>query len=229
MIKSLQAWILHKYWSGDTSAQVSFYTQELGIIQCLCKGGRTPKKQSLLQAFTPLWIAVDERRERYYLRSIESCAPSLPLLGDALFSGLYINELLYYTLKPNDPDADLFAAYVETLTRLCLLQPNEQLESLLRRFEWTLLHACGASPSLQHEVSTGELISQHKRYQFIAGVGFLLAAQGIPGAHILALAKDNLDEADCLKSAKRIMRQAIDHLLDGREIKARALYAASKV
>jgi DNA repair protein RecO (recombination protein O) len=42
--------------------------------------------------------------------------------------------------------------------------------------------------------------------------------------HLLALSEDNLNEEVFLKSAKKIMRQAIDHLLGGREIKARTLY-----
>ena len=50
-----------------------------------------------------------------------------------------------------------------------------------------------------------------------------MASKGIPGEHLLALAEDNLSEAVYLKSAKIIMRQAIDHLLGGREIKARGL------
>ena len=83
--KTLQAWVLHKQWSGDTSARVSFFTRELGVIQCLCKGGRTPKKQALLQAFTPLWLSVDERYDRYYTQAIESISPILHLRGILFF------------------------------------------------------------------------------------------------------------------------------------------------
>ncbi|HAU1882038.1 TPA: DNA repair protein RecO, partial [Legionella pneumophila] len=55
--------------------------------------------------------------------------------------------------------------------------------------------------------------------------GFILGGdKKIPGEHLLAIAADNLSESAYLKSAKFIMRQAIDHLLGGREIKARSLY-----
>ncbi len=148
MTKSLQAWVLHKQWSGDTSAKVSFFTQEFGLIQCHCRGGRTPKKQSLLQAFTPLWISVDERHDRYYANSLESTAPSLYLEGNALFSGLYVNELLYYALSPMYPDLELFDAYLQTVYGLASAQDKSAIESLLRRFEWSLLMACGAAFSL---------------------------------------------------------------------------------
>lgn len=222
--KTIEAWVLHKRWSGDTSARVSFFTRESGLIHCLCKGGRTPKKQALLQAFTPLWLSVDERHERFYANTIESISPTLALTGHALFSGLYVNEILYYVLSPDSPDVALFDAYLFTLNSLVFTRDRLALESLLRRFEWTVLQACGYSFSLTHEAGADDAIAEDLYYQFIAGEGFVLASKGIPGTHILALASDNLDEAIYLQSAKMIMRKAIDHLLGGREIKARTLY-----
>jgi len=223
-VKAIQSWVLHKHWSGDTSARVSFFTRELGLVHCFCKGGRTPKKQALLQAFTPLWVSIDERYDRYYAQTIESISPMLLLEGNSLFSALYINEILYYALKPHYPDALLFDAYLLTLNGLALTKDRLVLESILRRFEWTLLHACGYSFSLTQEAGISRPILADLYYQFVAGEGFVINNKGIPGEHILALAQDNLTEVDYLKSAKIIMRQAIDHLLAGREIKARALY-----
>lgn len=226
MTRSLQAWVLHKQWSGDTSARVSFFTRELGLVQCLCRGGRTPKKQSLLQAFSPLWIAVEERHDRHYANSIESTAPSLQLEGNSLFSGLYVNELLYYALSPIYPDPELFDAYLQTLNGLATTKDKLAVESLLRRFEWALLMSCGAAFSLTEEARTDDFIIPEGCYQFVAGEGFVNASKGIPGEHIIALANSNLNELIYLKTAKQIMRQAIDHLLGGREIKARALYVS---
>jgi DNA repair protein RecO (recombination protein O) len=222
--KSLQALVLHKQWSGDTSARVTFFTREMGLINCLCRGGRTPKKQSLLQAFTPLWLGIDERHEHFYARSIESTDPMLELRGDALFSGLYVNELLYYVLKPVYADASLFDAYWATLNDLAKALGKHDVEAVLRRFEWALISACGYSFSLTDDAATGAAITAEGVYRFEAGLGFIPHGSGILGAHILALAEDNLADLACLKSAKLIMRQAIDHLVGGREIKARALY-----
>ena len=223
MIKSVQAWVIHKQWSGDTSARVLFFTRELGLVNCLCKGGRTPKKQSLLQSFTPLWVDIDVRYEHYYTRSIESIAPTFHLTGTALFSSLYINELLYHALKPLDADSSLFDAYLTTLTGLAATQERFIIEALLRRFEWTLLQVCGYTFSLTHVASTGDLILADQFYQFLPGEGFIAQQQGISGNDILALAQNNLNDLASLKAAKTIMRQAIDHLLGGRIIKARAL------
>ncbi|MCL5272703.1 MAG: DNA repair protein RecO C-terminal domain-containing protein [Gammaproteobacteria bacterium] len=222
--KSLQAWVIHKQWSGDTSARVDFFSRELGLVHCLCKGGRTPKKQSLLQAFTPLWVCVDERHDRYYTQSMESISPMLHLEGNSLFSGLYINELLYHALRPIYPDAELFNAYLITLNGLASTGDRFTIESVLRRFEWTLLKACGHSFSWAIDARTGLGVIAEHYYQFVAGEGFVFSNKGIPGEHLLALAEDNLNETAYLKSAKIVMRQAIDHLLGGRQIKARSLY-----
>ncbi|AUH72709.1 DNA repair protein RecO [Legionella sainthelensi] len=223
-IRTVEAWVLHKQWSGDTSARVSFLTREFGVVQCLYKGGRTPKKQALLQAFTPLWISLTERYDRYYIQSIESISSTLPLIGHALFAGLYINEILYYALGSNYSDSALFDAYLFTLNNLVSTSDRLVLEALLRRFEWTVLRTCGYSFSLTQEARTENLIVADLYYQFVAGEGFVIDSVGIPGEHILALAQDDLSDAAYLKSAKKIMRQAIDHLVGGREIKSRALY-----
>lgn len=224
MIKSLHAWVLHKHWSGDTSARVHLFTRELGLVSCLCRGGRTPKKQALLQAFSPLWVHVNERYNQYYTQSIESLGSSIPLIGNSLFSGLYINELLYYLLSPLESDADLFDAYLLTLNGLSITSNRLDIEALLRRFEWTLLNSCGHSFSFTHEADTQSLIHPTHYYEFTAGKGFTQASKGFSGEDLLALGRDDLSNAAYLKAAKMIMRKAIDHLLDGREIKARALY-----
>ncbi len=118
----------------------------------------------------------------------------------------------------------MFQAYVFALHHLSLAESKAAIEALLRRFEWSLLQACGHNFSLVQEAETGRLINAAHYYQFIPGKGIVLATKGIPGAHLLALAADDLTEAEYLKSAKIIMRKAIDQVLGGRAIKARSLF-----
>ena len=225
MINPLQSFVIHKKWSGETSAQVSFFTQEAGLIQGLCRGGRTPKKQAHLQLFTPLWLYLNERYHRYYVQSIESLHPTFDLAGHALFAGFYMNELLYHSLSPLEPEPELFKAYAHTLQAMADgASQGQALESLLRRFEWSLLKTLGYSFSLTQEAYCNTPILEEKYYGFIPTEGFVLQSQGILGSHILALSTDNLTNTEYLQTAKKIMRQAIDNLLGGREIKARALY-----
>lgn len=223
--RSLQAWFIHKQSTGDTSVRVHIFTSELGLVQGLYRGGRAPKKQALLQPFTPLWVSLDERHNHYYIQAVEHDGPTLPLVGGALFSAMYLNELIHYILKPLAPELELFEAYGFVLQHLTLAKNKEHIESLLRRFEWSLLQVCGQSFSLTHDAQSGQLISKEKHYRFVAGKGMLVAEKGILGAHLLALAADDLTQADYLQSAKILMRQAIDHLLGGREIKSRSFFA----
>ena len=220
----LQAWVIHKYWSGDTSARVVFFTREHGLVNCLYKGGRTPKKQALLQAFTPLWLALDVRGDFYYVRHLEMAAAPIQLVGRNIFAGLYVNELLHHALQPHDPHAKLHTAYTCALQDLMAASDRFAIEAVLRRFEWSLLTSSGYHMSLTHDARSARPIVGNSYYRFIAGEGFVLANEGICGVHIIAIAENKLDDAVVLKVAKRIMRLAIDHALGGKEIKTRALY-----
>lgn len=222
---ALYAWVIHKSWSGDTSARVVFFTQEHGLVSCFYKGGRTPKKQALLQSFVPLWLAMDRRGEACFVRQLEIAAPPIDFVGQTLFAGLYLNELLHHALKPHDPHPSLYAAYTFALQALLSASDRMAIEVILRRFEWTLLTSCGYHMSLSHDARSAKPIVSGNNYQLIAGEGFVLADKGINGAHIIALSQDKLDDAAVLNDAKRIMRHAINHALGGKEIKTRALYS----
>ena len=220
----LHAWVLHKRASGDTSAHVTFFTREMGLVSALCKGGRTPKKQALLQAFTPLWLTLDVKGDWHYVCKLDVFAPSLALVSDGLFASLYLNELLYLTQQPLEPSPELYDVYVSTLNALMLAKGRAEIEVILRRFEWQFLIFCGYSMSLTHDARSGESITACNYYMYIAGEGFVLANKGIVGAHIIAMASDTFYDPDVLKSAKWIMRRAVDHVLDGKLIKVRELY-----
>lgn len=226
--ESLEAWVLHQIPSGDSSARVTFFTPEKGIFPCFCKGGRSPKKQALLQPFLPLWLAVDRRKDWYFVRRIETLAAALSIKGHALFASLYVNELVYYSLKPLDPQPELFKAYLDVMQGLTAVHDKLAIEILLRRFEWSLLQACGYSLSLTERANSAGPISPNGYYQFLAGEGFIPADKGIAGADLLALAEGRL-EPQSLKTAKLIMRKAIDHLLGGRVLKSRSLAQFSYV
>ncbi|ARG99813.1 DNA repair protein RecO [Legionella micdadei] len=224
MIEALDAWLLHKTPSGDSSARVSFFTREKGIINCLYKGGRTPKKQAFLQPFIPLWLSVDYKKDYHFVHKVEIQREIIALAGNSLFAGLYVNELVFYALRPMESCPELFKVYQDTLQGLAVLHDRVAIEVLLRRFEWALLFACGYGVSFTQEAHSVTPINAHQFYQFVPGEGFVLAGTGILGEYILALAQGQLNQLDVLKAAKFIMRQAVDHLLGGRELKSRKLY-----
>lgn len=217
-------WVIHKYWSGETSARVIFLTQEFGLVQCLYKGARAPKKQALLQPFTPLWLAMDTGRDVFFVRHLELAQPSIPFTGKNLFAALYVNELLHHALKPRDLHLGLYPSYVHTLHALAKAENQMTIESALRRFEWNLLTACGYSISLTHEAFSQKPITATDCYQFVPGEGLIRSDDGLLGSHLIALSQDKLDDPAVLAVAKRLMRKAVDFALDGKVMKTRELY-----
>jgi DNA repair protein RecO (recombination protein O) len=221
------AWLIHKSWSGDTSARLNFFTREHGLIHCHFKGGRLPKKQALLQVFTPLWLSLTQRGDFYYLRQLEPLAASFSLSSQSLFAGLYINELIYYALRSFDAHGDLHDAYVHAVQALGFTQDRSVLEKILRRFELVLLATCGYQLLFNEEAHSGKAIMPTSYYRLLPGQGFVPAKEGVAGEYLLAMAKDEWDDPNVLLAAKGILRQAIAHALEGKTIQTRALYRLS--
>lgn len=220
-------WLIHKVWSGDTSVRVLFFTRELGLVQALYKGGRTPKKQLLLQPFMPLWADFTERQGWYYVRKLEIAAVSSPMTQRHLYAALYLNELLYLTLHPQDPYPQLFDMYVDALSALSDALTVPELEAVLRRFEWCLLASLGYGISLTHDARTTLPIHVNTYYQVVPGQGLVATEHGMSGAHLLALARDELTDPLVLKTAKQLMRRLIDQCLGGKEIKTRSMFKST--
>ena len=152
--------------------------------------------------------------------------PTLPLKGDALFAGLYCNELLTRLLLPQDAHPTLYLTYTYTLHAIQDAYNKTLLEQALRRFEWALLVASGYAMSLTEEARTGNPVVPDALYRLLPEEGFIRASQGIAGSHIMALSQDNLEEPGVLIAAKRLMRQALHHALGGKAIKTREWYLA---
>ena len=99
------------------------------------------------------------------------------------------------------------------------------MESLLRSFEWVLLKTCGYRIAFGEEVK----VSPESCYHFVVGQGFVTAEEGLSVDLALAITKGNFHDIQVLKAAKQIMRQAIDCLLAGRELKSRRLFVPNKL
>lgn len=225
---NINAWVLHKKNSGETSANVTFFTREKGVITSLCRGARTIKMQSLLQQFNCLWVSFSEKSNYFYVNKVELASPALPLSGDKLFAGLYVNELLYYSCRQLDDHIQLYDLYEKTLHSI-----NDSLDKLaievgLRRFEIGLLSSVGYGLDLTYEAKTMLPICVDCEYNYIPEVGLIKVDNGIAGAHIHAMANNDFKNIETIKIAKKIMRKCVDNFLDGREIKSRGLYLVKK-
>ena len=220
-------WMIHKIWAGGSSARALFFTREQGLVWAKYHGGWGPKKQAMLQSFTPLWIEFTQRQTWYYVRHLEIAGSAFEFTAPHLFSALYINELLYHMLRPQDPQPDLYDAYVTTLQQVSLADTKLDLEQVLRRFEWTVLVSTGYAMSLTVDQS-GTPIVATQYYNFQPGNGFSVASTGILGTDILSLANDELTDPKILKTAKYIMRRALEHALGGKKLKSRDFFKSAQ-
>jgi DNA repair protein RecO (recombination protein O) len=99
----------------------------------------------------------------------------------------------------------------------------------LRRFETQLLQFLGYGLNLDAEADTGEPVRADAYYQFRPGVhGFVVAEPASPGAiagQVLRdLAAGAVPTAEVpLRQARALMRAALDHCLEGRELSSRGV------
>ena len=122
---SQPAYVLHSRAYRESSALVDFLTPQ-GRLRAVLRGARG-KAGSLARPFIPLEA---EFRGRGELKNVGRLDPAgIPnlLVGEALFSGLYLNELLIRLLQAEDPHPVMFEQYAATLQALGAGRPLEPL------------------------------------------------------------------------------------------------------
>lgn len=225
------AFILHQRPYRETSVLLDLLTEEHGRITAVAKGVRTPKSRlrSLLQPFVPLFISWQGKGELMTLLTAEPNGVPHRLMGERLLSGLYLNELLVRLLQKHDPHPRLYTIYYNTLLEL---QGKPLLQKALRLFEIKLLEELGYGLQLKQDVAQRALVAG-AYYRFHHEHGFEPCPEGqdnkshimvFSGKSLLSLAEEQLDDEDCLRDAKRLMRLAIMQLLGKNTLNSRLLF-----
>jgi len=216
------AYVLHSRAYKETSALVDFLTPQ-GRVRAVLRRARG-KGGSLVRPFVPLEVELRGRGELKNVGRLETLGIAAWLHGDALFSGLYLNELLMRLLPAEAPHPALFEHYTLTLQALAAGRP---LEPLLRSFEWRLLDELGYAFSLQHDVNDLP-IAVDGRYRLRVDAGLerveLLQPGLFLGAELLALAQADWEAPGALLAAKRLMRQALAVHLGAKPLVSRELF-----
>lgn len=130
------------------------------------------------------------------------------LNNNALYCGLYMNELMVALLPLAEPLPSLFQTYKNTLRALA---EDQWSEPWLRMFEWQLLQQLGYGFSWQHDHES-QVINPQNYYQFVPATGFVKAETGFSGSDIVAFAQGS-KEIRVWQLAKNIFRLALDQLL----------------
>lgn len=147
------AYVLHSRAYRETSALVDFLTPQ-GRLRAVMRRARG-KAGSQVRPFVPLEVEFRGRGELKNVGRLDSVGVAAWLHGDALFSGLYLNELLIRLLPAEDPHPVVFEHYAATLQALAAGRP---LEPLLRAFEWRLLDELGYAFALDQDINGDPLV-----------------------------------------------------------------------
>jgi DNA repair protein RecO (recombination protein O) len=223
------AFILHRQPYRNTSLLLEVWTLAYGRVGLVARGVRAPRSrlQPLLQPFLPLLLSWTGKGELPTLTGAEEAGPAITLTPERVWSGFYVNELIWRLTKRHDPHAGLFAAYQQVL--MALAQQTSQ-EVALRVFEKRLLSEIGYGLHLECEALTGQPLEPDHIYLYVLDQGPIAVAAhqdgiDISGNGLLALHGESLDKHNrgILRETKRLTRAAIDVQLQGRPLKTREL------
>lgn len=219
---SQSAFVLHSRPYRESSALVDFFTPE-GRLRAVLRGARG-KAGTLARPFVPLEVEFRGRGELKNVGRLESVGQAYWLDGNALFSGMYLNELLIRLLPAEDAHPAMFDHYAATLPALAAKRP---LEPILRAFEWRLLTELGYGFALDQDIA-GQPVVSTGLYRLLPDTGLEPVGQFQPGlfngAELLAMAEADWQVPGALAAAKRLMRQALAPHLGGRPLVSRELF-----
>ncbi len=219
------AYVLHARPWRETSLLLECLTRDHGRIGLVARGVRGARSRgggrAALEPFRLLALDFLLRGELGTLTAVE-VGMLLPLTGDALLAGLYLNELTVRLSGRQDPHPALFAAYGEALVRL---SAGAALGWTLRRFERDLLGVLGYAPQLQCETDGGVPVLPEAAYVYLPEHG-PQRWHGQPGVRVsgvalLALAADREPDAAAQAELRRLLRSLISTVLGGAELRSR--------
>ncbi len=235
-VELTSGYLLHQRPWRDTSLIVELFTAEHGRLSAFARAARGPRTRfSGLQPFRPLLLSWSGRGEAPSLTGAENDGvPPESLAPQALLSAWYLNELLLKLTVAHDPHLQLYVQYCATLAQL---RAGAPLESVLRQFELRLLELLGFGVELGRDCGDGSAVRAEAYYHFTAGAGVRRqaarddreAAEGhlLPGHLLLMLADGELPtEPQQQRAARGLLRAALDHCLEGRELKTRVVARA---
>lgn len=224
-------YVLHRRPWRESSLLIDCLSKTHGRIGLVARGGRSERSpwRGLVEPFMPLSIGYIQKGEMGTVRDIEALGDRVMLTGEALWCGLYANELLLHLIDRQEAVPALFLDYQDLLVGL---SSEAQRTPALRRFEWRLLNTLGVAPSLSQEAEQGDAIDVHERYRLEPEAGFFVAGADkglvVDGATIVWLAEPmrGSTDSETLKQARLITRTLIDHQLGGRPLRTREMMRA---
>lgn len=225
------AYVLHARPFRESSQLLELLTRDIGRVGAVARGARGAKSRwrGILQPFRPLLVSFRRRGDLATLTAADQVAAPPALGGEALYCGLYLNELTLRLLMRNDPHPEVFEQYRETLGGLAT---GERLQSWLRLYEKQLLDATGFGLILDHEAGGTTPIDAGARYDYQPERGPVRVAEQareraglVPGRVLQALDAGHLEPEDW-PALRYMMRRVLRHHLGDKPLASEALYRA---
>ena len=223
------SYILHGRPFRETSLLLEALSNSHGRVGLVARGARGSRSRwkNLLQPFRPLLLSWNQKGELGTLTGADQVASPPALEGEALFCGLYANELTTRFLQRQDPHPGFFDVYRELVGQL---SAGELSQPLLRTFEAQLLKSAGFGLQLEHEHGTSEDICESAWYIYEPDTGPRRseynegrAKELVSGEALLAL-KSGIIEDRHLRELKALMRKLIRYHLGGKPLNSQALF-----
>ncbi|MFL9872682.1 DNA repair protein RecO [Paraburkholderia megapolitana] len=222
------AFVLHSYPYRETSLVIDVLSRDHGRLALVAKGAKRPHSalRGVLQTFQPLALSWSGKGEVRTLTGAEWVGGMLPLAGDALLCGFYVNELLVKFCAREDPHPQLFQHYVVTMTRLAHDEPPVQV---LRSFERVLLRETGYALALDRTVAR-RAVEADGRYVFDPERGVREATDDLPtqwpviaGQTLLDMERDDYQRPQTVAQSKTLMRFLLNIYLGGTPLATRQI------
>ncbi|MCL1050237.1 DNA repair protein RecO [Shewanella abyssi] len=221
-----RGYVLHSRPFRESSVLVNLLVDGKGRVDAVARlGGTKNSIRSIVQPFQPLIFQLQGKSDLKNLKQVEAASPAVPLTGNCLYSGLYLNELLIRCLTVQHSAEDLFFNYHQTLIAMA----KEFNQSQLRYFELALLQELGTMPSLENDPS-GAFITASGFYRLEIDHGFIPVIataynqhKFFTGAMLVALKEQSL-LAEHAREAKKLMRQLLAPTLGNKPLHSRSLF-----
>lgn len=203
----------------ESSLRLEVFSRRYGRVALLARSARKRMSElrGVLVPFVPVSASWYGSRELKTLHRAEWVGGWPQPQGRALFSGLYVNELMLKLTAREDPLPELYDVFAQTMRTLCC-EPDHT--AALRRFEWQLLHHSGYAPDLFLD-GNGNPIAAGRQYRLRPEEGVLpYDGRSLPpdavvadGGTLVQLRDGVFSDGQSLQEALKINRLLLDALI----------------
>ena len=224
-VQQQPGYILHRRPFRDSSQILDIVTLEHGKVAVVARGSRGAKSRlaGVLRPFLPLKVSWVAKSDLGTLTGAEASGAPAGMVGDAMLSAFYVNELLLHFLHRYDPQPEIFALYEELIRALV---SSENVAASLRSFELEFLSLLGYAVNLDHEYGSQNSLDAQRNYEYRMEQGPVAVERAdgalvFRGSILTGIAQQRFDDPDILRAANRLLREIISFHLGGKELKSR--------